>query len=261
MSRMLFVFSLFLLVLLVGGCVQQPIGGDLTTQQLANRVQESARIHTELAAEYFHRGQVRVAIEEVNEALKAIPNYAPAYNVMGLINMKLNQDHQALIDFQKAVKYAPDNPEINNNFGWFLCERFPDRMDQAISHFMIALKDPLYATPEKSYANAGICELKRDNRTEALNFFQHALSIQSNFSPAVVGMIEIDFKNGNLAAAKSEITDFMQRSQPTPESLWLAVQIERATGNRLAEDSYMFQLLKHFPDSKEAVAVRKDRLR
>jgi len=261
MSRLLLVLSLFFLVLLVGGCVQQPIEGSLTKQQLANRAQESARIHTELAAEYFYRRQFKVAIEEVDEALEAVPNYAPAHNVMGLINMTLNQDHQAGISFQKAVKYAPNDPEINNNFGWFLCNRYPDRMDQAISHFMVALKDPLYATPEKSYVNAGICELKRDNRAEALNFFRHALSIQPNYSLAVIGKIEIDFKNGDLAAAKSKITDFMQRSQPTPESLWLAVQIEHATGNRLAEDSYMFQLLKHFPHSKEAVAVRQDRLK
>ncbi len=261
MSKMVLVFSIFLLALLAGGCVQQPIEGSLTKQQLANRAQESARIHTELAAEYYYRRQFKVAIEEVDKALEAVSNYAPAYNVMGLINMTLNQDHEAKTNFQKAVRYAPNDPEINNNFGWFLCNRYPDHMDQAISHFMVALEDPLYETPEKSYANAGICELKRDNKTEALNFFRHALSIQPDYSPAVIGMIEIDFKNGDLAVAKSKITDFMQRSQPTPESLWLAVQIEHATGNRLAEDSYMFQLQKHFPHSKEAVAVRKDGLK
>ncbi len=261
MNRILFTFTLFSLVLLVSGCVQQPIEGGLTKQQMANRSQESARIHTELAAEYFYRGQMKVAIEEVDEALNAASNYAPAYNVMGLINMKLNQDSQAQVNFQKAIRYAPNDPEINNNYGWFLCERFPERMDQAIGHFMTALQDPLYATPEKSYANAGICELKRDNTTEAKSLFRHALSVQPDFPPALVGMIEIDFKNGDVAVAKSKLSDFMQHSQQTPESLWLAVQIERAVGNRLAEDSYMFQLLKHFPDSKEAIAVRKDRLR
>ncbi|MDH5479572.1 MAG: type IV pilus biogenesis/stability protein PilW [Nitrosomonas sp.] len=261
MKKMRFVSIMFFLVLIASGCVQQPIEGNLTKEQQANRNQESARIHTELAAEYYYRGQMRVAIEEVDKALKAIPNYAPAYNVLGLVNMSLNENQQARNNFKKALRYTPTDPEINNNYGWFLCERFPDQMDDAIDHFMTALKDPLYDTPERSYANAGICELRRDNRTEALAFFRHALSIKSNFPTAVYGLIEVDFKNGDLTSAKSKLTTFMQHSRPTPESLWLAVQIEGALGDHLAEESYRFQLLKHFPDSKEAIALRKGRLK
>ncbi len=261
MRKLVNVFPLFLLLLWISGCVQQPIEGELTSQQLIDRAQKSAKIHTELAAEYLHRGQYRVAIEEVNGALNAVPRYAPAFNVQGLINMELNENHEAMISFQKAIRNAPKDPEINNNYGWFLCERFPEKMAQAIAHFKIALEDPLYETPEKSYANLGICELKRSNHSEALDYFHHALLINSDFSPAIVGLIEIDFKNGDLAAAKERLADLMRHSQPTPESLWLAIRIERAEGNRLEEDSYTFQLLKHFPESTEAMSLRKDRLK
>ena len=261
MKKIPLVFFTLLHLLWLGGCVQQPIDDGISNQAKSDRAHQSAKIHTELAAEYFNRGQLDVAIEEVTEALKAQSNYAPAYNVLGLINMTLNENSKALDSFEKATRIAPRNSEIHNNYGWFLCQRFAQRMDQAIDHFMIAAKDPLYPTPEMSFTNAGICELKRQKYNEAQIFFQRALSIQSNYSPALIGLMDIDFQRGNLADAKSKLVLFLQNNTSTPESLLLAIQIEQAMGDQLAADSYIFQLQKYFPDSKEAVAVREGKIR
>lgn len=257
MKKKQFVYLILLQILFTEGCVQQPIEGGLSVPQNSDRAHQSAKIHTELAAEYFHRGQLEVAIEEVTEALRASSNYAPAYNMLGLINMTLNDDVKAQSSFERALKISPKDSEIHNNYGWFLCQRFPDRINQAIQHFMTATKDSLYSTPEKSYTNAGICELKRENYSAATTFFQQALTVQTNYPSALIGLIEIDFRKGNLQEAKSKLSRHMQRAPLTPEGLWLAIQIERALGDRLAEDSYIHQLQKHFPDSKEATAVRR----
>ncbi len=261
MKKFLLVFFILLCLLWLSGCVQQPIEGEISSQANLDRALESAKIHTELAAEYFSRGQWEVAIEEVTAALRAHSNYAPAYNVMGLINMTLNENNKALDNFERAVRMAPKNSDIHNNYGWFLCQRFSQRMDQAIDHFMLATKNPLYATPEKAFTNAGICELKRHHYNEAQIFFQRALSIQSNYSPALVGLMDIDFQRGNVTDAKSKLVLFLQRNSPTPESLLLAIQIEQAMGDQQAADSYIFQLQKHFPDSKEAAAVREGKIK
>lgn len=261
MRKILLFFFILLPLLWLNGCVQQPIEDGMSAQANSDRAHQSAKIHTELAAEYFNRGQLDVAIEEVAEALKAQSNYAPAYNVMGLINMTLNENNKALDNFEQAIRMAPRNSEIHNNYGWFICQRFPQRMDQAINHFMIAAKDPLYSTPEMSFTNAGICELKRQKYNEAQIFFHRALSIQSNYLPALIGLIDIDFQRGNLTDAKSKLVLFLQNNIPTPESLLLAIQIEQAMGNQLTADSYIFQLQKHFPDSKEAAAVREGKIK
>lgn len=241
--------------------MQQPIDNGMSVQANAERAFQSAKIHTELAAEYFHRGQLDVALEEVTEALKAQSDYALAYNVLGLINMTLNENSKALDNFEQAIGKAPKNPEIHNNYGWFLCQRFPQRMDQAISHFMTAAIDPLYSTPEMSYTNAGICEIKRQKYNEGQIFFQKALSIQPNYSPALIGLIDTDFQRGNLIDAQSKLALFQKTNSPTPESLILAIKIEQALGNQLAVDSYIFQLQKHFPESKEAAAIREGKIR
>lgn len=256
MKKSLLGFFILLHVLWLSGCVQQPIEDGMSSQANSDRAYQSAKIHTELAAEYFNRGQLDVAIEEVTVALKAQSNYAPAYNVMGLINMTLNEDSKALDNFERAIRLAPRNSEIHNNYGWFLCQRFSQRMDQAISHFMVAARDPLYSTPEMSFTNAGICELKRQKYNDAKIFFQRALSIQSNYSPALIGLINLDFQRGHLTGAESKLALFLQKNTPTPESLFLAIQIKHAMGDQLAVESYSFQLQKHFPDSKEAAAVR-----
>jgi type IV pilus assembly protein PilF len=134
-------------------------------------------------------------------------------------------------------------------------------MDQAINHFMTAARDPLYSTREMSYTNAGICETKRQKFNEAQIFFQKALSIQPNYSPALIGLIDTDFQRGNLIDAQSKLVLFLQNNTPTPESLLMAIKIEQAMGNQLAVDSYIFQLQKHFPESKEAAAIREGKVR
>jgi len=251
---------MFLQVILTA-CVQQPVDNGISSQARSERAHLSAKIHTELAAEYFNRGQLDVALEEISEALNAQSNYALAYNVLGLVNMTLNENNKALDSFDKAIRLAPKNSEINNNYGWFLCQRFPQRMDQAISHFITATQDPLYTTPEMAFANAGLCEVKRQNYGVAEAFLQKALIIQPKYPPAIVGLIDIDFQRGNHMNARSRLTDFLQSNASTPESLFLAIQIEQAIGDQLTADSYIFQLQKHFPDSREAAAIREGKIR
>lgn len=253
-------FLCCLLAIFTAGCVHEPSGVILTPEQEAARVAKSAKIHTELASEYYFRRQYKVALEEVDAALKSNPNYAPTYNVLGLIHMALDENSKAQSSFERALRLAPDDPEIHNNYGWFLCERYPDRIDRAIDHFRRAINDPLYETRHIAYANAGLCEIKRNNFTEASFFLREALTLHSSYRPALVGLIEMDFKRGQLAAAQSRLTEFKQKYSPTVKSLELGIQIERAMNNPRAVDSYMFQLQKLFPDSKEARAAREGRL-
>lgn len=254
-------FSLFCgltvcLSVLLSSCVHEPVEERLTPEQATARAEKSARIHTELAAEYYNRGQYKVTLEEIDEALKANPDYAPALGLRGLVYMALGEDSKAQSNFKQALKLAPENSEILNNYGWFLCDRLPEQIDKAINYFMAALKDPLYETRYIAYANAGICELKRENYADASLYLNESLSFLPSYRPALVGLIEMDFQRGHFSTAQSKLSSFMQKYQPTAKSLWLGAQIERAMGNTRTADSYLFQLQKHFPDSKQARAVR-----
>src|ERR1043165_4301945 len=65
--------------------------------------QTRARLHPELAAGYLERGNYGVAMQEANEALKAEPDYAAAFNVLGLVYMGLRDDQAAESSFKRAL--------------------------------------------------------------------------------------------------------------------------------------------------------------
>ena len=232
-----------LLVLSVAGCVAQQGGGTAHSQS-------GAKVHTDLAALYYERAQLGVALDELRKALLAEPGYAPAYGVRGLVHMSLREDKEAEEDFQHSLHLDGENSEVHNNYGWFLCQRGRER--ESVKQFLSALKNPLYATPEKAYLNAGECSRKAGEMKDAEEFLQKALLLQPNMPEAQLGMAELNFANGDYTTAKSNFTLFAQGgSNLTADNLWLAVRIERKLGDRNAEDSYALQLRKRFPDSRE----------
>lgn len=213
-----------------------------------------AQIHTELGAGYFGMGKLGIALEELNTAIKVDSNYAPAYNMLGLLYMELREYDKAGDYFKRSLSLDPNNSEAHNNYGWFLCQR--NHEDEAIGHFMSALKNPLYSTPEKAYLNAGECSLKKGDDKAAEAFFQRALKIQPALGPAQWRLAEINFRNGNYDEAQRYLDAFMKTGGQTREGLWLGVRIAHRLGNRDAERNYGAQLSAHFPDSREAQAYR-----
>lgn len=213
-----------------------------------------AEIHTELGAAYLSRGQFGIALEELNEAVQSDSRYAPAYNMLGLTYMELREDARADEYFRRSLEMDPANPEAHNNYGWFLCQR--GRMDDAIGHFLSALKNPLYSTPEKAHLNVGLCMLKKKDDAGAEKFFQNALRLRPQLSQALSGLAEITYRRGEYVEAKKLVYRTLDAAQPTAEILWLGLRIERRLGNREAESSLGLQLRKNFAGSREEQWLR-----
>ena len=241
--------ALFLLLVLAG-CSAMSGGQQAAPDQPDGRARLSAKLHTELASSYFERMQLGVALGEIDKALQADQNYAPAYNMRGLIRMNLREYKEAEEDFQQSLHLDKNASETHNNYGWFLCQR--GKEVESVAHFLAALKDPLYRTPEIAYQNAGLCSRKAGNSKDAEEFLQRALLIQPGLPQALLAMAELSFANGDYAAAKKHFARFSEKSSSlTAEQLWLAVRIERKVGDRNSEASYGMQLRKNFPDARE----------
>lgn len=212
------------------------------------RAHNSAKIHTELAGLYFERGQMGIALSEIELALKAEAGYAPAYNVRGLIHMELREEKEAEEDFQQSLRLDKTDSETHNNYGWFLCQH--QREKESIAHFLAAVKNPLYSTPERAYLNAGLCSQKAGSNKDAADFLQRALRIRSDLLPALQAMAEIRFADGDYAAARQYLAAQGSENLTAPQ-LWLAVRIERRLGDGNAEGRYASQLRQRYPDSRE----------
>ena len=212
---------------------------------------ERARIRTELAFAYFQERQMAVALEEVRTALRDDPNSASAYNVLGLIQMDLGDHARADEAFTRALRIEPNSPDVNNNYGWFLCRTKRER--QGIPYFLNALKDPLYQAPYKPYTNAGLCSLQIDDLMGAESYFSRAFSLDPGNPLVAYQLARIYFKRDDLARADFYTQRLLGDGLGAPpQGLWLALNIARKRNDASAESSYAAQLRRRFPDSDEA---------
>lgn len=248
--------TLILAVWLLSGCASDGGGSAGTPVEATTRAQAIAKIHTELAASYYERKQYGIALQEIEVALKSESGYAPAFNMRGLIRMDLREDEKADEDFRRSLQLDKNDSSAHNNYGWFLCKT--GREKEAIPQFLDALKNPLYATPETAYVNAGVCSQKIGKLKEAEDFFQRALARKPNYSDALYGLADLSYTTQDYAGAKSYFLRFLKNSpELTAESLWLAVRIERQVGDRNSEQSYALQLRKRYPDARETQLIPK----
>lgn len=243
--------SLFV-VLTLAGCVSH-------TSQVENRLpdkpsmadaRQRAEAHTRLGSAYFSERQLSIALEEARLALRDDPTYAPAHNLLALVNMEIGENAAARAAFEEGMRLAPNDSDLANNFGWFECERGDAKRGlELVSRVM---RDALYGAPAKPLLSAGMCQLKLGNLTAAEEHLRRALSFQPDSPLAMLRLAEVKLAQGDAVAADNFIGRVLTSSQATPESLLLAVRIARAGGDRSREATYVAQLRRRFPDSREA---------
>lgn len=238
----------------LAGCAgtQSPTEPVLESPSIAGEVgdpRNRAKVHTELAALYYSRGNMAVALEELRIANSADPGYALTYSMFGLVYMELRENQLATTNFERALQLAPTDPDINHNYGWFLCQT--GRENESIKYFLQAIRNPLYPAPWRSYSAAGICSLRKNDMKEAEEFFQRALQQAPDDTASLLQLGQIRYRQGSLEEARKLVGRYNRIVEPTPESLWLALRVERKLGERLAEATYANQLRRRFAASRE----------
>jgi type IV pilus assembly protein PilF len=208
-----------------------------------------ARVHTELGSLYFQDGNLIVALEELTLAAAIDPDYALAFSTRGLVLYHVKEFESAEKDFRRALSLDEKNPEINNNFGWFLCET--GQVKESLEYFERAYKNSLYQTPANAYLNAGACQIKLDELDLAEEALQKSLRLMPENPQALYHLANVSYKRGNFDAARKRMMQAVNLVDPGPEMLWLLLRIERRLGNQVDEQSLTSQLRRQFPDSDE----------
>ncbi len=73
-------------------------------------------------------------------------------------------------NFLKALELSPNDSEIRQNWGWYLCTH--GRAKESIQEFELAVRNPLYKTPDVSLVNAGKCSVEIGDNKRADEFFK-----------------------------------------------------------------------------------------
>lgn len=225
--------------------VEQPVSQQVTTSDAS----QSAKVHTELGGLYLAQGNMAIALEEARKAIAVAESYAPAHSLMGLVRMQMGDNRAAEESYARALRLAPTDAEINNSYGWFLCQT--GRESRAIEHFQAALKSPLYKTPSLPNTNAGICSLRLKDDKAAEEYFLRAARLDAANDRALYFLADIAYRQGRLAAARQRLADLHKLGEPSAESLWLSLRVERGLGEREMEARLAAQLRRRFPEAPE----------
>lgn len=232
-----------------GGTSAPESSADLVTPSDEPEARRRARIRLELASNYFEMGQTAVALDEVKQSLASDPTYADAYNLRGLIYLRLNDFPQAEESFRRALALRPGDANLSHNFGWLLCQQ--KKYAEADQNFSRALNNPAYAARSKTLMAKGLCQVGAERYAEAEQSLIKAYELDA--ANPVVGyhLSALLLRRNDLSRAQFYIRRLNNSEYANAESLWLGIKVERALGDTVAMRQLADQLRKRFLDSRE----------
>ena len=245
-----------LMALALAGCAAPAGGneprGDIVTQSDEPEARRRAAIRLELAVGYFQQGQTTVALDEIKQALTADPNFADAFNVRGLIYMRLGDMRLAEDSFRRALQLRPRDGDILHNYAWMLCHQ--ERYAESNQYFAQAVAVPQYTGQPKSFMAQGLCQIKAGQKLEAERTLLHAYEMDASNPITGYNLALLLFQRGEFQRAQFYIRRINNSDQASAETLWLGMRVERRMDNRDALMQLGMQLKRRFPNSREAAA-------
>lgn len=233
-----------------------PVDKPIRTESAAEAdPKRRAGIRLQLAASYYQQRQYRFAIEEAQKAIKDDPNLAEAYGMLGLIYLELDDRGSAQSNFDRALRLDGDNSEILNNYGWFLCRT--GRQRDSIPYFERAANDRLYSTPARALLNAGTCLMDIRDYEGAEPHLRRSLQLDAANPLTKYSLARLYLALGQLERAGFYYGLLETSSPPSAESLWLGLRIARARGDVRTEQQFASELLRRFPDSRQAFLLKR----
>ncbi|ALK98208.1 pilus assembly protein PilF [Massilia sp. WF1] len=247
------------LTLLAGCASQDESPRELRTASDQTAAENRAQIRLQLAVGYFQDRKYEIALDEVKKAIAATPDYADAYGLRALIYTAMGENALADDNYRHALRLAPRNPDLANNYGLFLCDA-GGRPDQALGFFESALKNPQYRSPVKAMVNAGNCSLKLKNIDAAERYLLDALRYEPELPAIQAGLARVYFERRDYTRAGffiNRLTEAAKLDALSADVLWLAIRVKHMLGDRTTEATLAAQLRKRFPGSPEYAAFER----
>jgi type IV pilus assembly protein PilF len=238
-------------------------GGDspreLKTASDQTSAEKRAQIRLQLAVNYYQDRKYEIALDEIKQAIAAAPDFADAYGVRALIYTAMDENQLADENYRHALRLAPRNPDLANNYGMFLCDAGGKPLD-AMTYFESALNNRAYGSPAKALTNAGNCSLKLKNIDAAERYLLQALRYDPELPAIQAGLARVYFERRDYTRAGffiNRLTDAAKLESLSADALWLAIRVKHMLGDRTTEASLAAQLRKRFPGSPEYAAFER----
>jgi type IV pilus assembly protein PilF len=239
----------------VAGCSSKPRVITPVVERPATKADlpEAAKYNVELGVAYMDRGDLALAKDKLERAENEAPRDPMVHSALALLFERLEQPADADREFHTALKLAPQDPKIANNYAVYLCGSH--RVDEGVKLLLQTARNPLYETPEAAYTNAAVCLRSVHRDTEAKADLLRAIALRPNFGEAVLQLATLEMQQGQLREARARIDRYIQTYQATADLLELGMRISHALHDPLSEHRYEQRLRVDFPDSQETRAL------
>ncbi len=228
---------------------------DLPTESDESDLRKRARIRLELAVSYFEEGQTTIALDELKQALATDPGFSEAFNMRGLIYLRLNDFSLAEESFRRALVLSPGDSNVLHNYGWLRCQQ--TRFPEATQMFTQALANPQYVERPKTLMTQGLCQIRAGQRAEAETSLMRSYELDAANPITGYNLASLLSLRGENVRAQFLIRRINNSELANSESLWLGIKVERRLNNMEGADQLATQLRKRFADSRELLAFER----
>jgi len=248
--KKIFIATLFAVFL--SACTTSADKAALTTKTSTSEpnLKEAAELNVQLAVGYIQRKQYTPAKDKLEKAIEQNPDYLPAYKTFAYLYALLGLTEKAEEKYQEALDLKPDDADLSNSYGAFLCSQ--GKYEEAQKSLQVAYSDPFYEALYLAQSNAGSCYIKQNEFKKAEALLRKSLRVNPKLPGSLISMAEVGIETERYLMARAYIQRYHAVKPASAASLWIQIQAEKNLGAKDHYMKYARKLIKDFPDSDEA---------
>ncbi|KJY83386.1 pilus assembly protein PilW [Vibrio galatheae] len=222
-----------IVVLILAGCSFAPsVQHDESIQRAEARIA--------LGVGYINKGDMTKARENLQLAYEHAPNYYRSQLSLAHYFELVGEPDSAQHLYQSALTQHPNNGDVLNNYGTFLCKQ--EQYTQADDYFHQAIAQPSYFLTAASYENAALCAMKAGNTLQASDYLKRALDYEPKRARSILTLAKLEIESGELDTAQMRLTQFHNWYGTQAVSLKLLMKLEQKAGNAVQAKQYQERL-------------------
>lgn len=228
------------------GCVSTTTGPSRPDADDGN----AAEINYQLGARYYRNGSYELARDRLLYSIEIDPRRAIAHSTLALTYEQLGNLRLATESYERAMRAEPRNIEVLNTYAVFLCRQ--KNYAEAEKVFDRVVRIPENDNAEIMLTNAGVCMTQKPDLVKAESYFRLALERKSNFGEALLQLCLMKHSQGDDLIARAFLQRYLSTNAPSASILYLGVKIETKLGDDRARTDYENRILREYPNSPEA---------
>ncbi|MGF1909571.1 type IV pilus biogenesis/stability protein PilW [Vibrio kasasachensis] len=225
------------LTLFLPACVTVDVGNKPVIESHSEQKAES---RIALGVGYLQQGNMIKAQENLQKAYQYAPNFYRSQIALAHYYEQVDENSKAENLYRTALAQHPNNGNVLNNYGTFLCKQ--KQYQKADKLFNQAIEKPDYYLISDSYENAAFCALKSKNKAKAIGYFERALDYDPTRYRSSLNLAKLQIEQNKLADARIRLVRLTKHHGARKEAIKLMIELEEKAGNQLLVEQYQRQL-------------------